>query len=77
MQPSGHTRFYTTLTDATQDEARIGQQTKLTRRWAKRVTRPSAPKDQRHSSAWLFGAICPAEGKAAGIVIPRCNSENV
>ncbi|WP_262503632.1 IS630 family transposase [Sphingobium xenophagum] len=58
-----------------QDEARVGQQTKLTRRWAKRGTRPSAPKDQRRSSAWLFGAICPAEGKAAGIVMPRCNSE--
>ena len=58
-----------------QDEARVGQQTKLTRRWAKRGTRPSAPKDQRRSSAWLFGAICPAEGNAAGVVMPRCNSE--
>jgi hypothetical protein len=58
-----------------QDEARIGQQTKLTRRWARRGTRPSAPKDQRRSSAWLFGAICPAEGRAAGIVMPKCNSE--
>jgi hypothetical protein len=58
-----------------QDEAQIGQQTKLTRRWARRGTRPSAPRDQRRSSAWIFGAICPAEGKAAGIVMPRCNSE--
>jgi hypothetical protein len=47
----------------------VGRQTKLTRRWAKRGTRPSAPKDQRRSSAWIFGAICPAEGKGAGIVI--------
>ncbi len=53
----------------------MGQQTKLTRRWAKRGTRPSSPKDQRRSSAWIFGAICPAEGKGAGIVMPRCNSE--
>lgn len=30
-----------------QDEARIDQQAKLTRRWAKRGTRPSAPKGQR------------------------------
>ncbi|WP_233998276.1 IS630 family transposase [Erythrobacter sp. QSSC1-22B] len=58
-----------------QDEARIGQQTKLTRRWARRGTRPSAPKDQRRSSVWIFGAICPAEGKAAGIVMPKCNSQ--
>ncbi len=60
-----------------QDEARIGQQTKLTRRWAKRGTRPSAPKDQRRASAWIFGAICPAEGKAAGLVMPYCNSETM
>ena len=36
---------------------------------------PSAPKDQRRASAWIFGAIWPAEGKAAGIVMPHCNSE--
>jgi hypothetical protein len=28
------------------DEARIGQKNKITRRWAKRGTRPSAPHDQ-------------------------------
>jgi len=27
------------------DEARIGQKNKITRRWARRGTRPSAPKD--------------------------------
>ena len=58
-----------------QDEARIGQKNKLTRRWAKRGTRPSAPHDQRTRSAYIFGAICPAEGKGAGLVLPRCNSE--
>ena len=31
------------------DEARIGQRNKITRRWAKRGTRPSAPKDQKDS----------------------------
>jgi transposase len=58
-------------------DARIGQQTTLTRRWAQRGTRPSAPKDQRRASAWIFGAICPAEGKAAGLVMPYCNSETM
>jgi hypothetical protein len=24
---------------------------------------------------WIFGAICPAEGKAGGVVMPYCNSE--
>ena len=58
-----------------QDEARIGQKNKITRRWAKRGTRPSAPRDQRTASAYIFGAICPAEGKGAGLVLPSCNSE--
>ena len=57
-----------------QDEARIGQKNKITRRWAKRGTRPSAPQDQRTKSACLFGAICPQEGKAAGLVLPLCNT---
>ena len=59
------------------DEARVGQKNKITRRWARRGTRPSAPKDQRTASAYLFGAICPAEGKGAGLVLPRCTSESM
>jgi transposase len=58
-----------------QDEARVGQKNKITRRWAKRGTRPSAPRDQRTASAYIFGAICPSEGKGAGLVLPSCNSE--
>ena len=57
------------------DEARVGQKNKITRRWAKRGTRPSAPKDQRTASAYIFGAICPAQGKGAGLVLPRCTSQ--
>jgi transposase len=57
------------------DEARIGQKNKITRRWAKRGTRPSAPRDQRTASAYIFGAICPWEGKGAALVLPRCNTE--
>ena len=59
------------------DEARIGQKNKITRRWAKRGTRPSAPKDQRTASAYIFGAICPAHGKGAGLVLPRCTTEGM
>ncbi len=58
-----------------QDEARIGQKNKITRRWAKRGTRPSAPNDQRTASTYIFGAICPTEGKGAGLVLPRCTTE--
>jgi len=57
-----------------QDEARIGQKNKITRRWARRGTRPSAPHDQRTRSAYIFGAICPAEGKGAALVLPRCTT---
>ena len=56
------------------DEARVGQKNKITRRWAQRGTRPSAPKDQRTASAYIFGAICPAVGKGAGLVLPRCTT---
>ena len=57
------------------DEARVGQKNKITRRWAKRGARPSAPKDQRTASAYIFGAICPKDGKGAALVMPRCNTE--
>jgi len=60
-----------------QDEARIGQKNKITRRWAKRGSRPSAPHDQRTKSAYIFGAICPQEGKAAGLVLPFCNTDTM
>ena len=57
-----------------QDEARIGQKNKITRRWAKRGTRPVAPHDQRTRSAYIFGAICPARGLGAALVLPACNT---
>ena len=45
------------------DEARIGQKNKITRRWARRGTRPVAPHDQRTASAYIFGAICPSRAR--------------
>ena len=57
-----------------QDEARIGQKNKITRRWARRGTRPRAPHDQRTAWAHIFGDICPAEGKGAGLVMPFCDT---
>lgn len=40
----------------------------------KRGTRPRAPHDQRTASTYIFGAICPAYGKGAALVLPRCNT---
>lgn len=53
----------------------MGQKNTITRRWARRGTRPRAPKDQRTRSAYIFGAICPQEGKGAGLVLPKCNTQ--
>jgi hypothetical protein len=58
-----------------QDEARVGQKNTITRRWAKRGTRPRAPHDQRTKWAYIFGAICPAKGKGAGLVMPWCDTQ--
>ena len=37
-------------------------------------TRPSAPHDQRTKSVYIFGAICPARGAGAALVLPRCDT---
>ncbi len=57
-----------------QDAMRVGQKNRLTRRWARRGTRPRAPHDQRTKWAHLFGAICPERGTGAAWVLPFCNT---
>jgi hypothetical protein len=46
----------------------------VTRVWAKRGTRPRAVRDTRYEWAYIFGAICPARGVGAGLVLPRANT---
>jgi hypothetical protein len=55
------------------DEARVGQQGTLTRVWAKRGSRPRAPRDRRYTWAYLFGAICPERRVGAAVVLPKAN----
>jgi hypothetical protein len=57
-----------------QDEARIGQKNSLTRVWGQTGSRPLAPKDLGFASAYVFGAVCPSEGKAAALIMPICNT---
>jgi hypothetical protein len=57
-----------------QDEARIGQKNSLTRVWGPTGSRPVAPKDLGFASAYLYGAVCPSEGKAAALIMPICNT---
>lgn len=58
-----------------QDEARVGQQGSLTYIWADKGSRPRAPRDQRYDWAYLFGAVCQAQGIGAAIVLPFVNAE--
>jgi hypothetical protein len=57
------------------DEARVGRQGTLTRVWARRGTRPRAPRDRRYAWAYLFGAVCPERAVGAGLVLPHANTE--
>jgi hypothetical protein len=54
---------------------RLGQKNGRVRQWARKGTRPRQPADQRYTSAYLFGAICPALGKAAGLMMPYADTE--
>jgi len=58
-----------------QDEARIGQKNGRIRLWARRGTRPRQPADQRYQNAYIFGAICPARGTGAALLMPYANTE--
>ena len=58
-----------------QDEARVGQQGTITRVWARRGTRPRAKRDTRYQWSYIFGAVCPGRGVAAGLVLPCANTE--
>jgi hypothetical protein len=57
------------------DEARVGQQGTLTRVWARRGTRPRAPRDRRYAWAYLFGAVCPERAVGAALVLPYADTE--
>ena len=57
-----------------QDEARIDQKNSLTRVWGQTGSRPAAPKDLGFASAYVFGAVCPSQGKAAALIMPICNT---
>ena len=57
-----------------QDEARVGQKGGHTYVWAPVGARPLMVRDNRHDSAYLFGAICPARGVGAAIIMASANS---
>lgn len=57
-----------------QDEARIGQKGTHAYVWAPIGSRPLMVRDNRHDSAYLFGAICPERAVGAAIIMPAANA---
>jgi len=43
--------------------------------WARRGTRPRAPRDRRYAWAYLFGAVCPERAVGAAPVLPYADAE--
>lgn len=43
--------------------------------WAEIGSRPPGVRDDRHDSAWLFGAVCPERAVGAALVMPWVSSE--
>ena len=43
--------------------------------WAEKGSRPLMVRDNRHDSAYLLGAICPARAVGAAIIMPTVNAE--
>jgi hypothetical protein len=58
-----------------QDEARVGQKGGHAYIWAPIGSRPLMVGDNRHDSAYLFGAICPARAVGAAMITPAASTE--
>jgi putative transposase len=58
-----------------QDEARVGQKGSLSYVWAPIGSRPAMVRDNRHDTAYLFGAICPTRAVGAAVITPAANTE--
>ena len=58
-----------------QDEARVGQQGTHAYVWAPVGSQPLMVRDNRHGSAYLFGAIGPQRQVGAAVLTPAANTE--
>lgn len=58
-----------------QDEARFGQKGTNSRVWARRGSRPAAPRQTQYEWVYLFGAVCPESGECNGWIVPVANTE--
>ncbi len=58
-----------------QDGAGVGQKGGHAQIWAEIGSRLLMVRDNRHDSAYIFGAICPARGAGAAVIVPAANTE--
>ena len=50
-------------------DRRVGQKGSLAYLWARKGSHPAVLRDQRHASAYLFGAVCPARDLGVALVL--------
>jgi putative transposase len=74
-QGDQHAKTLLTTKPSCKDEARIGQKGTHAYIWAPIGSRPLMVRDNRHESAYLFGAICPERGVGAAMITPQANTE--
>ena len=60
-----------------QDEARVGQQGTLTRRWGLTGSRPTAVQQTEYEWVYLFGAVNPRTGDSSALLAPLANTEHM
>jgi hypothetical protein len=53
----------------------VGQKGSLSYIWAPIGSRPAMVRDNRHDTAYIFGAICPARAVGAAVITPAANTE--
>lgn len=57
------------------DEARRGQKGTLTRRWARRGSRPRVVRQTKYKWAYIYGAVEPATGEHVGMIASCVDTE--
>ena len=56
------------------DDARVGQTSRVCRRWFERGARPRGVRDLRHQAVYLFGAVCPERDAGVTLVPLRVSA---
>ena len=60
-----------------QDEVRFGQQGTLSRKWARRGSRPPAVKQTQYDYLYVLAAVCPTTGNCVGMLAPYLDTDTI